>query len=127
MQSSTTTKHNVFLQFPLNHTANSSVFSTDKVASENAFRFRVDSFLESCFASSTQITSGTIYKISKKNTVNYGASCKASANQVDTEDLPTNLFCATSRKMDPGGVTIYTFFAYMHTHTYVYLYTYIYI
>ena len=39
-------KKGVFLQVPSRSTANSSVLNTEKVASENAFRFRVCCFLE---------------------------------------------------------------------------------
>ena len=50
------------------------------------------------------------YQKLHKNTVNYSAFCKASANQVDTEHLQENIFHAKSRKVGPGkGVTIYIY------------------
>ena len=56
------------------------------------------------------------YQKLHKNTVNYSAVCKASANQVDTEHLQINLCHAKSRKVGPGGggdrIYIYMYICY---------------
>ena len=56
------------------------------------------------------------YQKLHKNTVNYSAVCKASANQVDTEHLQIKLCHAKSRKVGPGGGggVIYTICTYIY-------------
>ena len=69
------------------------------------------------------------YQKLHKNTVNYSAVCKASANQVDTEHLQINLCHTKSRKVGPGGgVTIYIYiYIYMYVYIYIHIYIYIYL
>ena len=49
-----------------------------------------------------------------KSTVNDSAFCHAAANQVDTEHLQTNLFCAKGTKVGPGR---HTMCIYIYTYT----------
>ena len=113
------TKH-CFCSF-LGKPPNNTTSNTDKAASENAFRFHMSCWLDSCCASSAQTPSGTTQQRLHK-TVFYAVSCKAATNQAETEHLQMTLFCAKSRKVGPKRCVRVCMRICTYIHIYIYMY-----
>ena len=100
----------VFLQFPMDNTANNSISDTDKAASANAFRFHV--LLWWLIRVSHQAHKQHLTKFTKSygHTVSYSVFLHGTYKP--SEHLQMTLFCATNRKIKVGlggGHRIYTY------------------